>query len=109
MSAIALPTTSANYGDRTRAIGRACQYAKVPVGFTLVGGLTGTGACAFPPELINSTSATVIEFARRPLKLDALVELGLSLVRPAADENLVRRALDEIKSRSRLTWDQIAD
>lgn len=78
------------------------------MGFALVGGLTGTGACAFPPELNDLTSATVIELARRPRKLDSLIELELSLVRPSADENLVRRALDEIKSRSRLTWGQIA-
>jgi hypothetical protein len=80
----------------------------VPMGFALVGGLTGATACAFPSELLDWTSADVIELARPVfLRGDSGAISIIELLAPA--ESPVERHLDEIKRKSRLTWGQLAD
>jgi hypothetical protein len=85
------------------------SLAIVPMGFALVGGLTGATANAFPPEVIDWTSADVIDFAR-PTSLRAHPgAIGLVEIAPPVPERPVKRYLDEIKRKSRVTWQQIAD
>lgn len=80
----------------------------VPMGFALVGGLTGATACAFPSELLDWTSADVIELAR-PLFLPRHVGAMGVIELVEQPESPVQYQLNEIKRKSGLTWGQLAD
>lgn len=102
--AVVPSTTGATpgYSDALRI-----SLAVVPMGFALVGGLTGACASAFPSEVIDWTSSNVIEFAR-PTSREHVRALGVTEI-AVPTQSPVGRSLDEIKRRSRLTWSQVAD
>jgi hypothetical protein len=110
MTALAevMPTSTLSSGGHGYLDALQVSRTVVPIGFALVGGLTGASASAFPSELIDWTSADVIELVR-PVSLPTHGTLAELEVDPTAADTPLKRRLDEIKSRSRLTWGQIAD
>jgi hypothetical protein len=79
-----------------------------PVRLLVFGGSTGTTAAAAPGEVLDSTSADVLDFVRRiaPSTVDVMGG-GSTAVDQA--QTAVQRQLAEIKRKSDLTWGQLAE
>lgn len=80
----------------------------VPVGFALVGAVTAATACAFRSELLDWTSAHVVELAWPLAVPDHARPLG-GIEAVHHPQTPVQRQLEEIKRKSGLTWVQLAD
>jgi hypothetical protein len=76
-----------------------------PMGLIIPGGMTGVALCHFPFELLDATSADVIELPRPWFTVG---DSGVSeLLEQSQTE--VQRLVERIKSRGGLTWGQVAE
>jgi hypothetical protein len=75
-----------------------------PMGLVIPGGQTSVASCLFPFELLDATSADVIEL---PTPWFVLGESGTDAI--VESETEVQRLVERIKRRSGLTWGQVAE
>jgi hypothetical protein len=75
-----------------------------PMGLVIPGGLTSVASCLFPFELLDATSADVIEL---PTPWFVFSEAGTGAI--VESETEVQRLVERVKRRSGLTWGQVAE
>lgn len=75
-----------------------------PMGLVIPGGITGVASCRFPFELLDATSADLIEL---PAAWLSVGESGVAVIDRSETE--VQRLVERIKRRSGLTWGQVAE
>ncbi|MGH3117654.1 MAG: hypothetical protein ACRDQ2_11215 [Gaiellales bacterium] len=75
-----------------------------PMGLVIPGGMTSVASCRFPFDLLDATSADVIEL---PTPWLVLNESGIDVIEQSETE--VQRLVDRVKRRSGLTWGQVAE